>query len=118
MGDEAAEKYRRLFLEEQAKGEADRKALVEEFAKAIPKEYSPDDVKEKIRELMADAWASLKYLVNSADKESVRFAAAKYVFDIGIGQIKINDENDPDKQLVDLLQGLKKDTESTPIKKD
>jgi hypothetical protein len=122
MGDEAAEEYRRLFIEEQARSEADRRALVEEFEKAIPVDYSPEDVKEKIRDLMKDAYATLGHLIKSADKESVRFAAAKYVFDIGIGQIAINDDNDPNKVLVDLLkeltdpQGKKSETTATDNK--
>lgn len=107
MGDEAAENYRKMFIEEQARGEADRKALIEEFAKAIPADYSPEDIKEKIRELMKEAYATLKELVMHAEKESIRFAASKYVFDIGIGQIKVNDDNDPNRVLVDLLTELK-----------
>lgn len=106
MGDEAAEQYRKLFLEEQTRNELDRKAIQEEYKRSVPKDYSPEDIKEKVRELMAEAFASLKELITSAEKESVRFAASKYVFDIGIGQVKITDENDPDKALVDLLKGL------------
>jgi hypothetical protein len=105
MGDEAAEQYRKLFLEEQTRNELDRKAIMEEYKRSVPKDYSPEDIKEKIRELMAEAFATMKRLM-TAEKESVQFAAAKYVFDIGIGQVKISDENDPDKALVDLLKQL------------
>lgn len=104
--DKNAEEYIKELLAEQAQREADYACLVEEFKKNVTQDYSPEDVKEKIRELMADAYATLKELVTTAEKETVKFAAAKYIFDIGIGQIKVTDENDPDKQLVELLKDL------------
>lgn len=112
--DKSAEEYIQELLTEQARREADYKAIVEEFKNNVTKDYSPEDIKEKIRELMAEAYGTLRELLD-AEKETVRFQAAKYIFDIGIGQIKVTDENDPDKVLAELLKDLtKKDTASVP----
>jgi ribosomal protein RSM22 (predicted rRNA methylase) len=105
--DKSAEEYIKELLAEQAQREADYIAIREEFKKTVVKDYSPEDVKEKIRELMAEAYGTLRELLD-AEKETVRFQAAKYIFDIGIGQIKITDANDADKLFADLLTDLKK----------
>jgi len=89
----ANDEYIKKLLEEQARTEAEKKALIEEFTKSIPAEWSPEDLKEKVKDLLAQSYARIAQTINS-DNESLAFKAATYAFDIGIGKIAIKDTNE------------------------
>lgn len=102
-----SDNYVNELKSEIARGEAERKALIEEFRKDIvEREYSPEDLKTKIKDLLPTAYERLVYLLNNSDSESVQLSTAKYIFNIAIGAVKITAENDPDGDLQKLLDAL------------
>lgn len=76
--------YASMLAQEEARHDAEKKALVEEFTKQLKEEWSPEDIKEKLVELMPQAYASLSHLVNNADSESVRAGLIKYIFNLAL----------------------------------
>ncbi len=110
---EDVDKYIRALNEEKARSTAEKQALIEEFSKSIPAEWSPDDLKEKMRDLLAKSYARISQTIDNDDEPSLAFQASKYVMGIGIGATKITDDNDPNKELVELLTGLQKKPEKS-----
>lgn len=100
--------YANALEREVAALEAQKKALIEEFRKNVPVDWSADDIKEKLRtSLLPTAWHRIEYLLANAESESVQASLAKYVVSIAIGQIKITDDNDPGRdELNNLLSEL------------
>jgi hypothetical protein len=110
----ASEEYIKKILEEKAKAEADRDAIIQEFSKTLPEEWTPEDLKDKVRDLLGEAYARIKVTIN-CDNEALAYKAAKDVFDIGIGRIAISDQNDPNKQFEDFVKSLKPKTEDEKV---
>ncbi len=102
------DRYIRALNEEKARSAAEKQALIEEFSKSVPAEWGPDDLKEKMRDLLAKSYARISQTIDNDDEPALAFQASKYVMGIGIGATKITDANDPNKELVDLLAGLAK----------
>lgn len=107
-----SESYIAELAKEEAKHEAERKAITEEFAKQLKEEWSAEDIKEKLEELMPEAYTSLKHLIKNAESEAVRAGLIKYIFNIALQQLApVNPDDptpDPDKSLKELLAELKK----------
>lgn len=99
-------KFVNRLIAEQARLQAEKQALIEEFTKSIPGEWSPDDLKIKLKDLLAKAYARLSQSIDNDDEPALAFQAAKFVWLQGIGAIKITGENDPDKELNELLKKL------------
>lgn len=100
------DQYIQSLLEERARAQAEKEALIAEFTNSIPAEWSPEDLKEKIRDLLAKAYARISQTIDNADEPALAFQAAKYVFQFGVGAAKITDDNDPNKELNQLLSDL------------
>lgn len=109
------ENYIKALNEEKARSSAEKQALIEEFSKSIPAEWSPDDLKEKMRDLLAKAYARISQTIDDDNEPALAFQASKYVMGIGIGATRITDANDPNKEFKELLEALtpKKDAEAT-----
>jgi len=102
------------LIQERARLEAEKKALIEEFSQSIPKEWSPDDLKEKFKDLLAKAYARISLTIDDEDNPALAFQAAKYAMGIGIGSVKISDDNDPNKEFKNLLEKLTPNTGEPP----
>jgi len=104
--------YAREILQEQAKFEADRKALQEEFAEQIKEKgelFSDEDVKDKVKEVLPDAFAQLKVLINNAESETVRASLIKFVFESALVVLKKEAKDGKVPNTVDgLMAELKK----------
>ncbi len=112
MGEEV-DRYIKALNEEKARSAAEKQALIEEFSKSVPAEWSPDDLKEKMRDLLAKSYARISQTIDNDDEPALAFQASKYVMGIGIGATKITDDNDPNKEFIELVKGLqKKDTKA------
>jgi hypothetical protein len=107
------DRYIRQLNEEKARSEAEKKALIEEFSKSIPTEWSPEDLKEKMRDLLGKSYARISQTIDDDDEKALAFQAAKYVMGIGIGATKITGDNDPNKEFKELLAGLAPKTQET-----
>lgn len=85
-----------------------REALKQEFASSLPADWSADDLKAKFKELLPTAWGALNdLLLNENTSDSVRAGLVKWVFAIGMGQLSIDDTNDPGaKHLANMLEKL------------
>lgn len=104
------EKYIKALNEEKARSAAEKQALIEEFTKTVPLEWSPEDLKEKMYHLVAKAYACISLTIDNQDEPALAFQASKYVMGIGIGATKITDANDPNKEFTELIKGLAKKT--------
>ena len=102
----ANEDYIKQIIEERARNEAEKKALIEEFTKTIPLEWTPEDLKEKMMNLLASSYARIAQTINDDDNPAIAYKAAWDVMKVGMGQIAITDSNDPNKEFMDLLKGL------------
>ena len=102
----ANEDYIKQIIEERARNEAEKKALIEEFTKTIPLEWTPEDLKEKMMNLLASSYARIAQTINDDDNPAIAYKAAWDVMKVGMGQIAITDNNDPNKEFMDLLKGL------------
>ena len=102
------ERYLQSLQEELARERARSQALIEEFKVelATNEDFSPEDLKKRFRGLLGQAWEKAIYLLNNAESESTQWQVAKYIFGVGLGNIKITDDNDPNKALNDLLDEL------------
>jgi len=100
--------YVAQLQEELARERARRQALVEEFKNDLnnAEDFSPEDLKKRFKQLLAIAWERANDLIVNAESESVQWAVCKYVFQVGLGQMKITDDNDPDKAVNDLINEL------------
>jgi hypothetical protein len=107
------EKYIKALNEEKARASAEKQALIEEFSKSIPMEWSPEDLKEKMYGLIAKAYARISQTIDNDDEPALAFQASKYVMGIGIGATKITDANDPNKEFKELLANLAPKKERT-----
>jgi hypothetical protein len=109
------DQYVKSLQEELAREKARSQALVEEFKVelATNEDFSPEDLKKRFRQLLGAAWEKAIYLLDNAESEATQWQVAKYVFSVGLGSIKITDDNDPDKALNDLLEDLIKKKEVT-----
>jgi len=104
-----SEEYAKMLATEEARHEAEKKALVEEFSKQLKEEWTAADIKTKLVELMPQAYASLQFLINNAESEGVRAGLIKYIFNIALQDLAPKgDSNDPDSELTKLLADLKK----------
>lgn len=108
---EKRSKYQNSLIEELARAEADKQALIQEFSNSLPKEWSPDDLKEKVTKLMGKAFARVAKTIDDDLNPALAYKAAKDVIDIGIGRVVITDANDPDREIKELLKSLKPQTE-------
>ena len=97
-----------MLATEEARHEAEKQALIEEFSKTIKEEWSPEDIKEKLVELMPQAYASLQYLIMNADSESVRAGLIKYIFNLALADLAPANTDNPDKEFAALLGDLVK----------
>lgn len=111
----AQDDYVSKLKNELAQEQAFRAAVVEEFRESIQneKEFTPEDMKKRFYALLPMAFERLTHLINNAESEAVQFSAAKYVFSIATGQIKVTADNDPDAKLTELLSSLVTNTEAT-----
>lgn len=111
--DEAMSDYVQTLERERARLKAENEALVAEFRETVTEEWSADDVKKKIRDLMAIAYERMATLMVHADNEAVQAGLIKYVFNIGIGVIKVTDDNEADAEFKELLSAIKKTDPNT-----
>ena len=107
------ENYIKALNEEKARSSAEKQALIEEFSKSIPAEWSPEDLKDKMRELLAKAYARISQTIDDDNEPALAFQASKYVMGIGIGATKITDANDPNKEFVEFMKTLQKQPDAT-----
>lgn len=107
--------YVQELLREQAKLQADKQAVVEEFTELIKEKgtlFSDEDLRAKIKEVLPDAFAALKQLLNNAESESVKANLVRFVFDSGFTLLK-EQEKDKTKDggvpstVKDLVEELK-----------
>lgn len=99
--------YASMLAQEEARHQAEREALVEEFAKQLKEEWTPEDIKNKLTELMPQAFARLQYLLNNADSESVQAGLVRYVFGVALqGLAPGGGTTDPDDEFKKLLGDL------------
>jgi hypothetical protein len=99
--------YAKMLANEEARHEAEKKALIEEFSKVIKEEWSAEDIKEKLTELMPNAYASLQHLILNAESESVRAGLIKYIFNIALQDLAPKDADiTPDQEFKKLLGDL------------
>jgi hypothetical protein len=99
--------YAAELLKEEAKHEAEKQAIIEEFTVKLKEEWSADDIKEKLEQLMPEAYASLKHLIQFAESEAVRAGLIKYIFNIALQQLAPGGDADPDNALQKLLEELR-----------
>lgn len=105
--------YVRELLEEQARLIADRDAVVGEFAKQIAERgeaFDEEDIKKKVKEVLPDAFAGLKSLINNSESDQVRASLIKYVFDLAILVLK-KESDDKGKKMPDTVGDLVKQLE-------
>lgn len=100
--------YVKQLEEEVAREKARSEALVQEFRESVEaaEEFSPEDLKKKFNGLLVDAWEQTVALMQTAESESVRWNICKFIFGVGMGQLKITDDNDPNKEVNDLINDL------------
>jgi hypothetical protein len=112
---DSKDEYIKTLQAELQRKDAHMEALRQEFRQSINEaaNWTPEDLKKQFNGLLEQAFNRLQYLLGNADSESVQLSAAKFVFQVGLGAIKITDANDPGKVLRDLLEGNEsKDEES------
>jgi hypothetical protein len=99
--------YASMLAQEEAKHEAEKKALVEEFTEQLKEQWSAEDIKNKLTELMPQAYQSLQYLIGNAESESVRAGLIRYVFNVALQDLapKSGSES-PDDEFRKLLGDL------------
>lgn len=104
----ANDDYINSLKEEIAREQAFRQSVIEEFKEAVTttKEFTPEDLKKRFYALLPIAFERLSELINNAESEAVQLSAAKYVFSIATGTVKITGDNDPDAKLAELLGSL------------
>lgn len=105
----ASDEYVKQLLQEVAKSEADKKALVEEFEKAAADTWDPSEIREKFKELLPQAFVALKQLMLNAESESVRAALIKYVFDTSLREVGQGDEEKERETFSKLIAKLTAD---------
>lgn len=105
-----SEEYAQMLAAEEARHTAEKEALVQEFTQQLKEEWTPEDIKEKIEELLPEAYASLRYLINNADSESVRANLVKYIFGVALQDLQPPSDTaaDPDNEFKKLLGDLAK----------
>ena len=104
MNQEEKDDYIKSLVQEVARREADMEALRAEFAKPESRHLTTEELREKLSGLVADAVITLKDLMDNSEKESVRFAAAKFVLDIKLNDKPKDGEEDPVADLIRQLQ--------------
>jgi hypothetical protein len=104
------EAYAKDLLDNVARVEAEKTALIEEFTKEIKdkgKTFSDEDIKDKIKTVLPTAFAGLQDLLENAESETVKASLIKYVFDSALLILKketADDKNDPIKELMASLE--------------
>lgn len=113
----AKDSYTEEVMKELARSEADRKAVMEEFTEQIKKRgdlFDEDDIKAKLKEVLPEAFAALKSLLNSAESETVRATMVKYIFDAALVTFKNNAKGeDVPETVADLVKELAKNDKSS-----
>ena len=106
--------YVQQLLKEQAQLQAEKSAIIEEFTKQIAEKgdaFDEDDIKDKIKEVLPEAFATLKSLLASSESDTVRATLVKYVFDAALLVLK-KDKADSGEEVPetvgDLIDQLKK----------
>lgn len=104
-------KYNNSLVAEIAKLEADKQAIIEEFLKTVPEEWTADDIKKKVRDdLLPTAWARMTTILKTTENETLASNLAWKIIGLAIGQVKITDENDPGRsELAELLKSISPD---------
>lgn len=98
--------YIKQLIAEKAKAEAEKNAIIAEFTKSVPAEWTPDDLKEKLKDLLAKAYARISVTIDDDENPSIAYKAAWDVMKVGMGQIAITDANDPNKEFMDFLKAM------------
>lgn len=110
----AKDDYIKELTDQLNRQKAETQAVIKEFTQELKdkKEWTTEDLQRKFLSLMPDAFATIRECVLTGDNtDGLRFKAAQYITSICIGTLKITDDNDPDKDLKDLINALK----PTPI---
>lgn len=110
--------YTQEVMRELAQAEADRKAVMEEFAEEIKKRgelFDETDIKAKLKEVLPEAFAALKSLLNSAESETVRATMVKYIFDAALLTFKNTkkDGEEVPETVADLVKQLSDNDKSS-----
>ena len=106
----AKDEYIKELTDELSRQKAEKDAIIKEFTQELKakKEWTPEDLQRKFLQLMPDAYATIRQVVLDGDNtDTLKFKAAQYITSICIGVLKITDDNDPDKDLKDLINSLK-----------
>jgi hypothetical protein len=105
------EDYVKELQAELARRDAEREALIAEFTETISdaKEWSPEDLRKKFNTLLATAHTHMLNMLDNTDSDAVRWSIVKFIFSVGLGVVRITDDNSPDKDLITLLESLKAD---------
>lgn len=100
------------LINELARREAEKMALVAEFSKASDPDAIADTAKAAIKDLLPTAVTTMKDLIINSPSDGVRAGLARFVFSVALDKTKLEDETDG--TIRKLLAQLGAETEVDP----
>lgn len=89
-----AEEHVKVLVEEMARREAEKIALVAEFSKANDPEAIGNTAREAIKDMLPDAIIQMHDLLVSSGSDGVKAGIAKFVMQTALDKTKLEDETD------------------------
>lgn len=109
------EEHVNILIEELARREAEKLALVSEFSKATNPEEIGNKARDAIRDLLPESITTMKELLVGSGSDGVRAGIAKFVMQTALDKTKLEDETDT--SIRNLLTQLGAETSTEKAKR-